>query len=263
MDYYEVYPTYNVHDLMAALELLPDDIPRTKTVSQEFSRVEEYKLGSLFDLETKQTALPGRRIRTLPALWREIAKDFPVIPSGPQTYGELYVEALPDGNLHDALSSFSLRTHYAYMTRDSIIESIPEDRVNPWTKNGYSLDPQLPIALADLAYAIGHDLTLACDALDDPDIWYPGVDEGIQSVPDEHVNLIIWASQRELDRETRRNLPSVNLQDLPFRVQRAFVERRRWHYLQYGIDSVAWLNNTWSFWNIKEDADWIPPWHNA
>ncbi len=124
-------------------------------------------------------------------------------------------------------------------------------------------DPSLHEALLDLAAAIIEDVREACYALEDPDIWYPGVDHGIEPVPDEHVELVIWALQRELDREPRPRRgtgvrPAVPLAKLPWRIQRALVERRRLRYAQWGIGHEEWATNTWHPDNVPEDPAWAP-----
>lgn len=125
-------------------------------------------------------------------------------------------------------------------------------------------DAVLHVALQDLGWLIGWELTQACGAFDNPDLWYPGIDDGIEPVPDEHIDLVIWATTREIIREQprlggdRRGVPP--LADLPQRIKRAFVERRRWHYQCYGIGRKEYETNCWSLWNVNEDADWVPPW---
>lgn len=131
-------------------------------------------------------------------------------------------------------------------------------------------DWELPIALQDLANEICEDIRAACAAFNDPDVWYPGVDVGIAPVSDAHVQLVIAAMQRELGRETRPgpatrhygafggNLPAVPLAELPFRVQRALVERRRLRFTEYGIGQAEWEAGTWSLWNVRDDPDWLP-----
>ena len=110
------------------------------------------------------------------------------------------------------------------------------------------------------------DLTEACNGFTDPDYYYPGVDEGIEPVTDEHVSLVIWGALRELKRELRQRnggfsvRPHAPIDELPWRFQRAFAERRRLRYSQWGIGRAEWETNQWSLWSIPEDADWIPAW---
>ena len=124
-------------------------------------------------------------------------------------------------------------------------------------------DPSLHEALQDLARTIVADIHEACGALDNPDIWYPGVDEGIEPVPDDHVELVIWALQRELDREPRprggpASRPAVPLAKLPWRIQRALVERRRLRYQEWGIGHEEWEMNRWHPDKVPEDPEWEP-----
>ncbi|HLZ72342.1 MAG TPA: hypothetical protein VKV26_20760 [Dehalococcoidia bacterium] len=125
---------------------------------------------------------------------------------------------------------------------------------------------EIPDALQDLAEEIAVDVHEACAAFDDPNLWYPGVDEGIEPVPDEHVRLVIAALQRELDRERRNalgqnvepRLPPAPLAELPWSIQRALAERRRLRFSQYGIGRPQWEAGAWSLWDVREDADWLP-----
>jgi len=125
-------------------------------------------------------------------------------------------------------------------------------------------DLSLHHGLQDLATMIVRDLTEACEALDDPKLEYPGVDAGIEPVSDDHVALVIWASQRELNRELRPRArqprrPAVVLSELPWHIQRAFVERRRLRYLEWGIDRDTWERGWWTFGQVPDD-DWEAPW---
>lgn len=118
-------------------------------------------------------------------------------------------------------------------------------------------DPELHVGLQDLAWLIVWDLHEACAAFDDPDMYYEGVDNG---VPDSLVPTVIAAMQRELNRESRGNRPPVPLEKLPWRIQRAVVERRRYRYAQYGITEEVRQKGTWSLWDVPEDTDWLPNW---
>lgn len=129
-------------------------------------------------------------------------------------------------------------------------------------------NPSLHPALQDMADCITQDVHLACYALNDPDLDYPGVDDGIDPVPDDHVALVIWAMQRELDRELRHprggygtpKRPAVPLGKLPWRIQRALAERRRLRFLQWGINKEVWESNQWQPDNVPEDPEWEPTW---
>jgi hypothetical protein len=133
------------------------------------------------------------------------------------------------------------------------ITEIPEG--NGTSTANASLHP----ALQDLANAIIADVTEACGAIDNPDLWYPGVDEGIEPVSDDHVKLVAWGINRELYREQARlGKPAPTLCDLPWRVQRAIAERRRLRYLTFGIGKKEYEANAWSLWNVPEDPNWVP-----
>lgn len=131
-------------------------------------------------------------------------------------------------------------------------------------------DPELHRGLQDLGWMIGWDIHEACDAFDNPDIWYPGVDEGIDPVPDSLIEVVIPALQRELDRELRYPenqrgfagsvLPAVPLAELPWRIQRAITERRRYRYKQFGLSNANRESGVWSLWDVPSDDDWIPSW---
>lgn len=165
----------------------------------------------------------------------------------------------PESALYLALAGQPLRVGGE---SDLLIGQIPVD----YDPAKHPRDPQLHPALHDLARMIRWDMHEACAAFDDPDCDYDGVDEGIEPVSDEHVALVIWASQRELDRELRRDarndlvLPAVPLNELPLRVQRAFVERRRLRYQEWGIGRKQWEQNSWSVFDVPSDPDWSPPW---
>jgi hypothetical protein len=124
-------------------------------------------------------------------------------------------------------------------------------------------DPELSPALLDLALQIAWDLHLACEAAftGKP---YAGVRRGIEPVSDAHVRKVIEASQRELNRELRpgkdgKRRPAVKLDELPWPIQRAFAERRRLRYRQWGITKERWEQNRISLFEVPEDPDWEPP----
>ncbi len=127
-------------------------------------------------------------------------------------------------------------------------------------------DDELHSALQDLGDEISEDIREALEALDNPAHYYAGVDDGIEPVSDDHVALVIWALQRELNRELRDKhgamtawdpLPAAPLADLPWPVQRALAERRRLRYAQYGITRAVWQSGYWSLWDIPEDPDFV------
>jgi len=80
---------------------------------------------------------------------------------------------------------------------------------NSQTKEMTTLHP----ALQDLAQLIVQDVHDAAAAFDNPDLYYPGVDEGIAPVPDSHISVVIAAMQRTLDIERRSKTGGRNQSD--------------------------------------------------
>ena len=153
-----------------------------------------------------------------------------------------------------------LRVHAIPAEVARTLDAVPEDYKD-------KRDPELHPGLQDLAYQITWDIHEACAAISDPNIYFAGVDEGIEPVTNEHIQLAIWGMQRELLRELRgpagpagMRRPAVQLNELPEHIQRALVERRRLRYQQWGIGQAEWEANRWSVWSIPEDPDWAPPW---
>lgn len=226
-------------------------------------------------LMLKENVAPkGRRLRMFPTLYHDLltkvfTPDY-VTPDSPDielTVGQAYLNAMENQEQRDALSALPLRVINPLYQRSSSSSTLSEIPTNLSVDEIKRMrDPELHRALQDLAYTLGMELTLACEAFDDPDVWYPGVYEGIEPLDDDHVRLVIWGAQRELYRELRPTRwagpprPAAPLDQLPFRVQRAYAERRRWHYLQYGIGRTEFETNRWSFWNVNEDPDWSPTW---
>lgn len=242
-----------------------EDVPKREDVIAD--RLIRY--GSYID---RATTSPGRRMRVFSltisagatyktANPRNFHHSFSIPFDEEPTYRQVlaYIEA--DDELRGFYADIPLRSGiFAFGAQ--LHESIPEDYV--WERS--ARDPELHPALQDLAYAIGSDLTEACNGFTDPDYYYPGVDEGIEPVTDDHVRLVIWGALRELKRELRQQKggglvrPHAPIDELPWRFQRAFAERRRMRYQQYGIGRAEWETNQWGLWAIPEDADWVPPW---
>jgi hypothetical protein len=214
---------------------------------------------------------PGRRLRAFATLVHSVDPTTGSValrdthqafhtPGRPITYAELLerVEQLPQlETTRQLLSALPLRLGHQ---RPLVMEIPPESQ---WTAR----DPDLPPALQDLGDEINEDVRDALDSLDNPAHYYPGVDEGIEPVPDEHVKLVVWALQRELNRELRPNegryggsppLPAAPLSQLPWEIQRALVERRRLRYQQWGIRKEQWAAGTWNLWEVPVDADYMP-----
>lgn len=180
---------------------------------------------------------------------------------GDLSWSEAMIRAEQEPNANAILSNLPLRTVHTGHTIDvnrRLTEPVEEYRTKP--------NASLPNCLQDLAQTLTHDLQQALEGFMDPDVWYPGVLDGISPVPDGHVRLVMWGWQRELDREPRAKdgcgpvkLPVPQLAKLPWRVQRALTERRRLRYQQFGIGREEWERNSWSLWNCQLDPEWVPP----
>ncbi len=224
----------------------------------------------------KSSAIPGRRMRvwfyfprtvhTLDGEGIVIDIDGPFVPQRkgkPWTYGSLLDTVSIPGEARDYLSAIPLRVSGLTPAQVFSVADLERQKaIDPKAMN-----PNLHPALQDLGWLLAYELTQACHAFDNPDLHYPGV-ETEEPVTDEHVQLVIMATQRELDRELRygrgahtdTRRPAAPLDKLPWRIQRAFVERRRYLYSLYGIGQEEWQRGTWSLWKVREDPDWLPPW---
>ena len=221
---------------------------------------------------TRIDTSPGRRLRVFAGLvmrdkdapfvkvrpthgWENLAMP---VSSGTVTYGPLLNDVTRGGGFKKALSMLPLRSPGV----GNVVQQYTEIPERPAGR-----DAELVACLQDLGYEINEDIREACFAFDDPDVYYPGIDEGIEPVTDDHIDLVIWALQRELNRELRPPssgaygsgpLPAAPLADLPQRVKRALVERRRWRYAQYGIGREQFENNNWSLFEVMEEPEWVP-----
>ena len=109
-------------------------------------------------------------------------------------------------------------------------------------------DPELVPMLQDLA-----DI-LACEAGQAfTSSYYPGVPD--VQMAGEHVELVMNALQREMDREgkSRQRCP-VEFLALPKERQRALAERRRWWFQKFAITPERWVTGYWSVWDVSEEA---------
>lgn len=203
---------------------------------------EDYAYAPMWDDRKGGTLLKGRRLR---------AFGYATVVADAQLVAPVMSMAWNDPESRKKLGAMKLR--------EKVNDKLTEPSEAP-------MNSTLPLALQDLGWEIMRDVAEACDAFNDPDIWYPGVDTGIEPVPDSHVELVIWATQRELNRELRSlpksaiptKLPAVPLAELPFRIQRAFAERRRLRYQEFGIGRAQWESGEWSLWDIPLDEDWVP-----
>ena len=211
---------------------------------------------------------PGKRLRAFAALvakaeggvgltGRPGSEPWLAVAEGAPTYGDL-LAAVESGEFPGARELFAALPLRCAVD-GPLLSGIPEDG-QPATK-----DPELHLALQDLGNEINEDVHEALEALDDPHHWFAGVDDGIEPVTDDHVHLVIWALQRELDRERRSAagfgqplLPPAPLTGLPWLIQRAIAERRRLRYAQFGITRAQWQANAWSLWDIPADPDFVP-----
>ena len=186
------------------------------------------------------------------------------LPTHP-TYGEALALLAESAEAYATLDTLPLRTGGSSPERVETLAQIVDQLAGPL----HTMNPSLWEVLQDLGDEIAIDVHEACAAFADPDVWYAGVDEGIEPVPDEHVALVIAALQRELNRETRypdgsgfsfggEKLPPAPLALLPWRVQRALAERRRLRYAQWGLGRAEWESGHWSLWNVPDDPDWLP-----
>lgn len=137
-----------------------------------------------------------------------------------------------------------------------------------------ALSPWRNTALQDLSDEIQEDISDACRTMNDAHAYYPGVDDGIEPVSDDHVRLVIWGMQRQLDNDIRTGppvygrapvempvigyRPAFPLASLAWPVQRALVERRRLRHQQWGIGRAQWERNAWSLWDVPLDEDYVP-----
>ena len=108
-------------------------------------------------------------------------------------------------------------------------------------------DPELVPMLQDLADILAWEATRAFT-----DDYYPGVPDVF--VPDDHVEAVMHALQREMDREGKsRQRESVQFAALPRDRQRALAERRRWWFAKFSITPERWETGKWSFWEVANE----------
>ncbi|MCC6382813.1 MAG: hypothetical protein IT304_09900 [Dehalococcoidia bacterium] len=214
---------------------------------------------------------PGRRLRVFATLvhcvdpvtgavaLRDTHHPF-LVPDQPTSYGDLLQRVENEDGLAEVRQTLDTLPLRLGQPRP-LLTALPEE--HQWTAR----DPDLPPALQDLGDEVNEDVREALFAYDNPGRYYPGIDAGIDPVPDEHVKLVIWALQRELNRELRPQeghyggsppLPAAPLAQLPWDIQRAVVERRRWRYGQWGIGRAEWECGVWSLWRVPLDPDYVP-----
>jgi hypothetical protein len=108
-------------------------------------------------------------------------------------------------------------------------------------------DPELVPMLQDLANILAWEATQAFTQT-----YYPGVPD--VNVPDSHVEVVMRALQREMDREgkSRQRIP-IEFIALPKDRQRALAERRRWWFGKYSITPERWQTGYWSLWDVSNE----------
>jgi len=109
-------------------------------------------------------------------------------------------------------------------------------------------DPELVPMLQDLADILAAEAGQAFTSS-----YYPGMPD--VQIPDEHVEVVMRALQREIDREGRsRQRHPVEFLGLPKERQRALAERRRWWFQKFSITPNRWATGHWSVWDVSEEA---------
>lgn len=106
--------------------------------------------------------------------------------------------------------------------------------------------------LQDLADAVSWEASEAFDAL-----YYP---RPLNVVPlaDEHVQQVMAAMQREVDREARFSGGAAQFANLPWERQAALAERRRLWFACFGITPENWKSGCWNLWKVSDEMVWPP-----
>jgi ribosomal protein S21 len=82
--------------------------------------------------------------------------------------------------------------------------------------------------------------------------YYPGIPD--VTVPDDHIEVVMRALQREMDREGKsRQREPVRYEDLPADRQRALAERRRHWFAKFSITPERWQTGRWSLWDVADE----------
>lgn len=161
---------------------------------------------------------------------------------------------------HDSISfshsTESFQIHPMESTPDGLMYACS---ANTWARDALSMvpitrparsslgDPELVPMLQDLADILADEATSAFSA-----DYYPGMPD--VNVPEEHVDVVMHALQREMDREgkSRQRVPS-RYEDLPRDRQRALAERRRWWFGRYSITPERWQTGKWVLWDVVDE----------
>ena len=108
-------------------------------------------------------------------------------------------------------------------------------------------DPELVPMLQDLGDILAIEATNAFTS-----DYYPGIPDVI--VPDEHVDVVMRALQREMDREGKsRQREPVRYEELARERQRALAERRRHWFAKFSITPERWQTGKWSLWEVADE----------
>ena len=108
-------------------------------------------------------------------------------------------------------------------------------------------DPELVPMLQDLADILAAEAGQAFTSS-----YYPGIPE--VQMPEAHVETVMHALQREIDREGKsRQRSPVEFMALPKERQRALAERRRWWFEKFSITPGRWETGHWSVWEVAEE----------
>lgn len=141
--------------------------------------------------------------------------------------------------------------------REGLLARLAETRADPEQFQRFShipiyvptsSDPALHTALQDLANILAVEADRAFY-----EEYYPRLPD--VDVPDAHVERVMVAMQREMEREAlRRRLVPVVFTDLPWERQCALAERRRYWMALYGINAETWQHGKWSLWEVSSET---------
>ena len=108
-------------------------------------------------------------------------------------------------------------------------------------------DVQLTTVLQDLANIVAMEARRAFR-----DDYYPGIPD--VDVPEELIDVLMPAMQREIDREELRSpRGAVTFVDLPRDRQRALAERRRFWFSYFGVTPKVWKRQFFSLWRVPNE----------
>lgn len=166
------------------------------------------------------------------------------------------VSAIHHGSISFTHSSEAFQIHPLEPTPGGLMYACS---ANTWARDMLSLlpitrparsslgDPELVPALQDLGDILADEATAAFNA-----DYYPGIPD--VSVPEDHIDTVMRALQREMDREgkSRQRVPA-RYEDLPRDRQRALAERRRWWFGRYSITPERWQTGKWVLWDVVDE----------